>query len=110
MSRLPLEQMMASFRPDSGSPKEGTMGAESVVVMGSSSDHAGWSDAAARLGQAGDVGELLGGLLREQHEQRLGGDSPHRADPTERRGLALVGEVLPEEPDRLPVLVGTLDN
>ena len=67
------------------------------------------SHAAVGLGQPGDVGHLLGRLLREQREQLLGRDAADRRDPAQRRGLALLGEVLAQEADRLPVLVGQLD-
>src|SRR3954454_9180338 len=68
-----------------------------------------WSDAAVRLWQACDVGKLLGRLLREELEQRPGRDAPQYADPAQGRGLALRGEVVAQEVDRLPVLVGQVD-
>src|SRR3569832_2714806 len=83
MSRLPFEQMIASLWSVEAEPKSGMNGAVWVVVMVSSS---WWSDAAVRLGKARDVRELLGRLLREQHEQLLGGDAADRADPAQRGG------------------------
>src|SRR6478672_5181557 len=100
--------MMASLRPLSGSPNEGTMGAASVVVMRVSSGSRA-SDAATRLGQPRDVRQLLGRLLGEEREERLGRDPSDGAHPAQRGRLALVCEVLADEPDRLPVLVGQLD-
>src|SRR5665647_1307141 len=109
MSRFPLEQMMASLRPvSSSSPKFGTIGASlmSLMVVAPPS----WLlHAAVRLGQPGDVGHLLGRLLGEELELALGGDSADRLDAPRRRGLALLLEVLAEEPDQAPVLVGHLD-
>src|SRR6266545_1962344 len=105
MSRLPLEQMMASLRPlVVSSSKFGTIvGAVSTVVMAVS------SHAAVGLGQAGDVGHLLGRLLREQGEQVLGRDTAHDRHATQRRRLAPVGVVVAQEPDGLPVRVGQVD-
>src|SRR3954451_1929085 len=87
MSRLPFEQMMASLRPaPTGVSKLGRMsGVVSVVVMASLpscccgrgrdvwSGRGGCadSDASVGLGQARDVGHLLGRLLREELEQHL---------------------------------------
>src|SRR5690349_7407971 len=100
MSRLPLEQMMASLRPVSTSPKAGTIGSSLVMVMSVLLSHA-----AVGLGQPGDVRELLGRLLGEQPEQVLGRDAADDADPSQGGGLALLAEVLAQEADRLPVLV-----
>src|SRR6266542_1633449 len=88
MSRLPLEQMMASLRPVVvSSSKFGTIaGALSTVVIAVS------SHAAVGLGQAGDIGHLLGRLLGAQ-----GGS------------LALDGVVGAQEPDGLPMRVGQVD-
>src|SRR4051794_13147600 len=106
MSRLPFEQMMASLRPvGASSSKLGTMaGAVSVVMVSLRSHAAVW------LRQARDVGHLLRRLLREQHEQLLGGDSADRGHaPNGGRLAALGGEIRPQEVDCLPVLVGQVD-
>src|SRR6266542_6084738 len=105
MSRLPLEQMMASLRPVVvSSSKFGTIaGALSTVVIAVS------SHAAVGLGQAGDVGHLLGRLLGGQGEQILGGDAADDGHPAQGRGLALGGVVGAQEPDGLPVRVGQVD-
>ena len=68
-----------------------------------------WSDAAVRLGQARDVGHLLGRLLREQGEQLLDGDAAAGGDAAQGRGLAGLGEVGAQEAEDLPVLVGQGD-
>src|SRR5665647_1689855 len=103
MSRLPLEQMMASLRPlPASSSKLGTMG---VLIAVSSRVPATWSDAAAGLGQAGDVGRLLG----EQCELVLGREAADGLHPPGGGGLALGGEVLAQELQDLPVLGGQLD-
>src|SRR5450756_1076364 len=109
MSRLPLEQMIASLRPDSSSsPKFGTIGAFFLTAMVIASPS--WLlHAAVGLGQPRDVGHLLGRLLGEELELALGGDSADRLDPPRCRSLALLLEVLAEEPDQAPVLVGHLD-
>ena len=60
------------------------------------------------LGRPDDVGELLRRLLREQLEQALGREPAHGRDAAQRGRLALVGEVLAQEADHLPVLVGEL--
>src|SRR5665648_345692 len=107
MSRLPLEQMMASLRPlPAWSSKLGTMG---VLIAVSSRVPATWSDAAAGLGQAGDVGHLLGRLLGEQCELVLGREAADGLHPPGGGGLALGGEVLAQELQALPVLGGQLD-
>src|SRR5450756_1311202 len=107
MSRLPLEQMMASLRPlPASSSKLGTMG---VLIAVSSRVPATWSDAAAGLGQAGDVGHLLGRLLGEQRELVLGRKAADGLHPPGGGGLALGGEVLAQELQDLPVLGGELD-
>src|SRR5690348_10428808 len=104
MSRLPLEQMMASLRPSvAWSPKSGTV-IGIVVVMS-----APLSPAPAGFRQAGDVRHLLGRLAGEQDEQLLARNSGQHRDPTRRGGLAVLGVVPAQEPDRLPVLVGELD-
>src|SRR6478672_6899948 len=107
MSRLPLEQMIASLRSVWASPNDGTTGWVSVTVMSLSFTRA--SHAAVRLGEPRDVGELLGRLLGEQLEQGLGRDPADDADAAQGRGLALLRVVLAQEVDRLPVLVGELD-
>src|SRR5438552_11672334 len=106
MSRLPLEQMMASLRPVVvSSSKFGTIaGAVCAVMVGASG-----SDAAVWLGQAGDVGHLLGRLLREQGEQVLGRDTADDRHPAQGRRLPLGLEVRAQEPDRLPVRPGQAD-
>src|SRR5665647_366312 len=107
MSRLPLEQMMASLRPlPASSSKLGTMG---VLMTVSSRVQATWSDAAAGLGQAGDVGHLLGRLLGEQCELVLGRKAADGLHPPGGGRLALGGEVLAQELEDLPVLGGELD-
>src|SRR5690242_7657231 len=112
MSRLPLEQMMASLRPwPAGSSNWGTMAGAvvvpaSVMVVMSLSSVRWCSDAAVRLGQARDVGHLLGRLLREQREQLLDGDAAAGLDAAQRRGLAGLGEVRPQPAEHLPVLLG----
>src|SRR5450631_1439803 len=112
MSRLPLEQMMASLRPaPTSESKLGTIAGEaSVLVMSFLLSWVGGSDAAVRLGQAGHVGHLLCRLLREQGEQRLDRDPANGGHPPEGRGLAHLFEVLAQEPDRLPVRVGQRDS
>ena len=67
------------------------------------------SHAAAGLGQAGDVGHLLGRLAGEQGEQLLDRDAGQRGHPAQRGGLAVRRVVVAQEPDRLPVRVGQLD-
>src|SRR5450756_221912 len=107
MSRLPLEQMMASLRPlPAWSSKLGTMG---VLMTVSSRVPATWSDAAAGLGQTGDVGHLLGRLLGEQRELVLGRKAADGLHPPGGGGLALRGEVLAQDLQDLPVLGGELD-
>src|SRR6476659_8306446 len=106
MSRLPLEQMIASLRPLSSSPKVGTIGAVSVVVMTVSLVG---SHATAGLGQPGDVGHLLGRLLGEEGEQLLGRVATECCTPAQRRGLAVLGEAVAQEPARLPVRGAHLD-
>src|SRR5688500_11042925 len=101
MSRLPLEQMIASLRPVASSSKLGTIAGAVSVVMVDASSHA-----AVRFGQAGDVGHLLGRLLGEQGEQLLGGDAGEGGDAADRGGLPAGAEVLAQEPDRRPVRVG----
>src|SRR5665648_1280598 len=92
MSRLPLEQMMASLRPLlASSSKLGTMG---VLIAVSARVQATWSDAAAGLGQAGDVGHLLGRLLGEECELVLGRKAADGLHPPGGGRLALGGEVL----------------
>src|SRR6266511_980407 len=105
MSRLPLEQMMASLRPVVvSSSKFGTIaGALSTVVIAVS------SHAAVGLGQAGDIGHLLGRLLGEQGEQLLGGDAADDGHPAQGGSLALDGVVGAQEPDGLPMRVGQVD-
>src|ERR1035437_10506855 len=108
MSRLPLEQMIASLRPGPASEsKLGTIAGEvSVLVMSVSFFVGGVGlDAADGLGQAGDVGHLLRWLLREQGEQRLNRDGADGGHPAQGRGLARLLEVLAQEMDRVPVLV-----
>src|SRR4051812_591058 len=106
MSRLPLEQMMASLRPvASSSPKSGTIAGAVSVVMAEPL----FSDAAVRFGQAGDVRELLGRFLREEREQLLGRDAADGGHAAQGRGLALFAVVLAEERDRLPMRVGQVD-
>src|SRR5689334_22187576 len=98
MSRLPLEQMMASFRPVvAASPKSGTMegpGSTCVVVM-----VVPFSYAAVGLGQSGDVGHLLARFGGEQREQVLDRDTGHSGHPAQRGGLALFGVVGAQEAD-----------
>src|SRR5512139_2452598 len=126
MSRVPFEQMIASLRPpSSSSPKSGTIAGEVpvpvpapvlVVVMVSlrlyrlykndSSTRAPRSDTALGLGQTGDVGHLLCGLLGEEPEELLGRDAADHGDPPDGGGLSLLLVVLAQEPDRLPVLLG----
>src|SRR2546421_10880492 len=113
MSRLPLEQMMASFRPVGAlSPKSGTIVGPLcgvVVVMAIPSLSHALSHAAVWLGQPGDVGHLLGRLSGEQREQFLDGNPGEGGHPAQRGGLALDRIVLAQEPDRPPVRVGELD-
>src|SRR3989304_2903844 len=104
MSRLPLEQMMASFLPLPSSSKTGT-GACMVAVITNSP----FSYAAARLGHTCDVGHLLGRFLGEQGEEGLGGDPGLVGPPPEGGCLALGLEVVPHEAERLPMGVGQLD-
>src|SRR6476620_11868076 len=103
MSRVPLEQMIASLRPDCPVPKSGTSGAVSWTVMTVPLSHA-----AARLGESRHVGHLLGGLGREELEEPLDGGVGVGAEPAQRRGLALGEVVLAPEPQQRPVLVGEL--
>src|SRR6266511_388982 len=104
MSRLPLEQMMASLRPVVvSSSKLGTIAGTVWVVMASPSHAAVW------LGQAGDVGHLLGRLLGAQGEQLLGRDLAQCRDPPDGGGLTLGLVVGAQEPDGLPVRVGQVD-
>src|SRR5215211_3079233 len=98
MSRLPLEQMMASLRPPAvSSSKFGTIAGVVWVVIAVVIAEVSVSDAAVRLGQAGDVGHLLGRLLGEQGEQRLGRDTGEGGHSTDGRGLALGLVVLAQE-------------
>src|ERR671911_960594 len=107
MSRLPLEQMIASLRsPSASSSNEGTRGDVPVDVMSVS---CGGSHATAGLREPGDVGHLLGRLLGEQDEQLLGGYPTHCRHAAQRGGLALLREVPAQELDRLPVVVTHLD-
>src|SRR6266511_2706710 len=96
MSRLPLEPMMASLRPVVvSSSKFGTIaGALSTVVIAVS------SHAAVGLGQAGDIGHLLGRLL---------GEAADDGHPAQGGSLALDGVVGAQEPDGLPMRVGQVD-
>src|SRR5438067_1106175 len=101
MSRLPLEQMIASLRSIVfSSSKRGTSaGAVSVIVISASPSHA-----AVGLGQSGDVGHLLRRLLGEQRELLLDRDAADGLDAPRGGGLALGLEVLPQEPEDPPVL------
>ncbi len=67
------------------------------------------SDAAVWLRETGDVGHLLGRLLGEELEELLGRDASGDGHAAQGRRLALGGEVLAQEVDRLPVLVRQLD-
>src|SRR5665647_37982 len=112
ISRLPLEQMIASLRP--GRPRSRSWGRSPGWRLC-------WScqcvplcsgvglDAADRLGQAGDVGHLLRRLLREQAKQRLDRDAADGGHPAQGRGLAHFLEVFAQESDHVPVLVGQRD-
>src|SRR6266496_2821648 len=106
MSRLPLEQMIASLRSVlMSSPKSGaTSGVISVVLMTGPFSHA-----TARLGQAGDVGHFLGRLAGEQGEQLLHRNPSERRHPAQGRGLAVRRVVGAQEADRLPVILGERD-
>src|SRR6478672_11614311 len=101
MSRLPLEQMMASLRSLVSSPKSGTTRGSvpgvSVVTVMTISFSLRSSHAAARLGQPGDVRHLLGGFAGEQLEQGLHRDAEPAAHPAQGRGVAGVGLVGPQE-------------
>src|SRR5690348_11485065 len=125
MSRLPLEQMMASLRVLSAPVSNWGTGAgagtvalvpeavcvAAVVVMAGflCVCRVGGSDATVRLGKACDVGHLVRRLLREQREELLDGDAGQGADAAQGGGLALVGVVLSKEADRLPVCVSEGD-
>src|SRR5688500_3466156 len=102
MSRLPLEQMIASFLPAPASSKAGTkMGAVWTVMA--LTPFPKNSHAAAGLWQTRDVGHLLGRLLgkkREQFLDRYPGKSGHAAQG---RGFSLGEVVLPQEADRFPM-------
>src|SRR6266567_3222530 len=121
MSRLPLEQMMASWRPVGAvSPKSGTMtGSACVVVMAylsfrrraRSGRHCRRrSHAADWLGQPGDIGHLLGWLAGEQGEQFLDRNAGLSADAAQRRCLTLSGVIRAQEPEHREVRVGQLDS
>src|SRR6056297_419164 len=107
MSSEPLEQISTSLRPPSSSSSKEGMGAvfRSVAVMMVSSG----SDAAHGLLEPGDVGQLLGGLLREELEQLLGGEPTDRGHAAKGRGLALLGLVGPGEADHLEVTGGQFE-
>src|SRR6476469_2755782 len=113
MSRVPLEQMMASLRPLSSVSNCGTIaGAVSVVVMRSLRIE--WLmlrlDAAVRFGQSRDVGHLLGGLAGEELEQFLHRYSTRGRDAADGRCFALDRVVVAQEVDRLPVRFGEGDS
>src|SRR6478609_5877561 len=106
MSKVPLEQMIASFRPLSSVSNCGTIaGAVSVVVM-TSLQVGGLrsrSDAAVRLGQSCDVGHLLGGFAGKEFEQFFHRYSTRGRDTSDGRCLALDCVVVTQEVDCLPV-------
>src|SRR6188768_1918121 len=110
MSRLPLEQMIASLRPSlPGLSNDGTIigaatgaasGIVSVAVM---------SDTSLRLAQPGDVGHLLGRLAGEEQEQVLDRRAGPRGDAAQRGGLAECDVVIAPEADAGPVRMGELE-
>src|SRR6478735_4623396 len=113
MSRVPLEQMMASLRPLSSVSNCGTItGPASVTVMIFLRILAGliWLlDAAVRLGQACDVGHFFGRLSGEEFEQVLHRYSAGGRDPADGRCFAFDGVVVAEKVDGLPVRIGEGD-
>jgi len=67
------------------------------------------SDTADRLGKTGDIGHLLGRLLREELEELFGREAAQRGNSSQGRRLPFCLIVSTQETDCLEVAVGEID-